>query len=869
MDGSLDCYAHQQSDDEDEDMIIDEVGHLLSLREYQALDIDRDPLTLEAWIHDLADGTDLGDGWREVSVPHFQPRGLPGRYIPRARASLAKLTKEARAVSVGGRLVESDLPLSHWKSLARLLHENNAAHDYPMILTYCENYKAWRALWQKHALTALGYGGIPDGDTWNPVTWTLYVQLRSAAARLLELPQYQYLQGHFAERPHPLMTRLYYALCADETHRVLAAKADFELGGFAVRGLIYDSILSEGTSDVLLQKHGLVVKEMPCWKDNLFMVLRHRGERTEDIVNKVPGKKMCIPSACANVGSQKVRKAVESMTRNGPHTYISVQHVLLAKRTMQYLKTCSAADIAAAPPGSAFLMHTNGHCVGLSTAAGEHIFLSDSSYQTKQKYTRQGFKSIVEEFTRDHPSTKVVYFQLVPGRHTPEAVNPDFMLTAAGKSTRRPPPCEAMAMPAPEQVLQTSISKCITCKKNLSSRASAQEIQTAAIWTGSEWETAQHGSKRCKCGLRYRLSFYWDKGQKRCTLASTEGDAIYLVSNNFGFKMSYLRCHYNRVYRNAISAQGEAATMILSAPEFEGLSEQYLRKYLTRAFIGFLMLLEGRRGFNIDCPLPDNDPEYGKVNKGFFTIFNAALHDEEINEGRKTLDVVTDGSMVLGRHMVSDEKPFRKRLAKRPSSRHLRQTCQTVSKHGNIESAQTQLGGLFATVSMREGRNEIVHLGEMLNSECFDYKEQALLETLATCNVRIYCHDCACALEPKFHDKVGRCLVDSWHVKKHKCDKAKFDPKHPKHRKFMKCLNSQAAEQLWSRMNKFHFATHMGRANYRAFMRHYCIWRNKYIRAQGDGVHRRDVSGLPNKRCKKKVIQSKSRCGKSVVRKRK
>ena len=112
-------------------------------------------------------------------------------------------------------------------------------------------------------------------------------------------------------------------------------------------------------------------------------------------------------------------------------------------------------------------------------------------------------------------------------------------------------------------------------------------------------------------------------------------------------------------------------------------------------------------------------------------------------------------------------------------------------------------------------------------------------------------------------------MVDSWHVKKHKCDKAKFDPKHPTHRKFMKRLNSQAAEQLWSRMNKFHFATHMGRANYRAFMRHYCIWRNKYIRAQGDGVHRRDVSGLPNKRCKKKVILSKSRCGKSVVRKRK
>ena len=30
MDGALDCYVHQQSDDENEDMIVDEVGHLPS-----------------------------------------------------------------------------------------------------------------------------------------------------------------------------------------------------------------------------------------------------------------------------------------------------------------------------------------------------------------------------------------------------------------------------------------------------------------------------------------------------------------------------------------------------------------------------------------------------------------------------------------------------------------------------------------------------------------------------------------------------------------------------------------------------------------------------------------------------------------------
>lgn len=77
----------------------------------------------------------------------------------------------------------------------------------------------------------------------------------------------------------------------------------------------------------------------------------------------------------------------------------------------------------------------------------------------------------------------------------------------------------------------------------------------------------------------------------------------------------------------------------------------------------------------------------------------------------------------------------------------------------------------------------------------------------------------------------------------------------------MKDQNSQAAEQLWSRMNKLHFATHMKRSNYRAFFRHYCIWRNAYVRMQSKGKFKRDVSGLPAKRTKKfTVMKKKSRC---------
>ena len=49
-------------------------------------------------------------------------------------------------------------------------------------------------------------------------------------------------------------------------------------------------------------------------------------------------------------------------------------------------------------------------------------------------------------------------------------------------------------------------------------------------------------------------------------------------------------------------------------------------------------------------------------------------------------------------------------------------------------------------------------------------------------------------------NKVGRCLLDAFQAKKHKCCKAKFDPKHNNNQKFMKGKSSQAAEQLWPMM---------------------------------------------------------------------
>ena len=43
--------------------------------------------------------------------------------------------------------------------------------------------------------------------------------------------------------------------------------------------------------------------------------------------------------------------------------------------------------------------------------------------------------------------------------------------------------------------------------------------------------------------------------------------------------------------------------------------------------------------------------------------------------------------------------------------------------------------------------------------------------------------------------------------------------------------NSQAAEQLWSRLDKLSFATEMSRSRYRYFFKNYAQWRNSFVHA--------------------------------------
>ena len=201
----VDCISFDDfiSDDEDVDgdpnVVIPEIGHVPSLRNYYK-DIDRRQEKLKQFIDDLVDGSPLGDGWFSVDVSHSEKHGIPSRHIPKARASLAKLTKEARTIAVDGQCREFDKPLSHVKILVRLLRENQLLNGFKLLVLYEKHFTSWRNLWGKAPLTVNGYGGIPQGDAWNPVTWTLYQEIRRAAVALLALPQYAYLSSLFSDR---------------------------------------------------------------------------------------------------------------------------------------------------------------------------------------------------------------------------------------------------------------------------------------------------------------------------------------------------------------------------------------------------------------------------------------------------------------------------------------------------------------------------------------------------------------------------------------------------------------------------------------------------------------------------------------------
>ena len=114
--------------------------------------------------------------------------------------------------------------------------------------------------------------------------------------------------------------------------------------------------------------------------------------------------------------------------------------------------------------------------------------------------------------------------------------------------------------------------------------------------------------------------------------------------------------------------------------------------------------------------------------------------------------------------------------------------------------------------------------------------------------VNIMCHDCGCACTEFEGSLCQRILLDAWRANCHKCSKKTFDPKHKANQAIMKGLNSESAEQLWSRTNLLApFCMHMRRSYFRLYLKRYCVWRNGFTRAG----YKSDIN--PSKSLKRKL----------------
>ena len=411
------------------------------------------------------------------------------------------------------------------------------------------------------------------------------------------------------------------------------------------------------------------------------------------------------------------------------------------------------------------------------------------------------------------------------------------------------------------------------CDSDLVEKHGKGYDHNAKVWTGAEWLDVEHGTKICtnaKCAARYKLNYVAALGEKPNHLKCWTDKSIVLVHPGLGFHFGYLRQLWNRTCRSAIGGRAEAAAILLTHPDFVPVyankgdatrqnaanAERVLGNDLNRALLVYLLLdVAGEVNFDVNDPVPANHPEYGVWNIGFHEIFSARKHDTSFKQSadsKTPFDVVADGNGRVHRrvafgekkHKIVAAKPGKKLVAiiKRPSGklesvdgRPLSASrCAAVNKaERTTRGARTRIGGLWVTMDMKKrGRqgalNQILHLGEMLNTERASYKEEALkqLKTVGT-KVRDYAGDCNC----KYHQWQGRyfsgrCLLDGFHWKRHKCNTPRVTRKN---------CNSQAAEQFWARLDRFVFITQMERAHYRFFLKMYCLWHNAYTRCGKHG----------------------------------
>ena len=150
-----------------------------------------------------------------------------------------------------------------------------------------------------------------------------------------------------------------------------------------------------------------------------------------------------------------------------------------------------------------------------------------------------------------------------------------------------------------------------------------------------------------------------------------------------------------------------------------------------------------------------------------------------------------------------------------------------------------------------EGKHEVAAPLEMLNAENKEVKLEAIRIANEFASAGASCHDTNCIVG-KEHMILGLCkksLLDGMRALRHTCSKALWRPFCNQDHLPAAC-NRQAAEQLWSRLDKLRFAANFSRRRYRQFSKHARVCRNKYV-ARGT------IKSDSNPRISRKALQKR------------
>ena len=439
--------------------------------------------------------------------------------------------------------------------------------------------------------------------------------------------------------------------------------------------MIYDSVLTEGSSEELLVKHGLITKPFPRWQDNLFMCLRKDSVRTESQLYKIPGKKMCIPSACYNIGGSKVQKAVKALQRNGPYSFKSIQQWFVLRKTGQYLKPSDILKIEASAPGTGFCLYAQGHTAGLRKEDENTLSLADPSYPNVVRMPVQVFKACITDFQNRHASVPVVVFELVTEHFSPGPMAPCFNLTAAGKVAKRPararPPVHSQAQP---KKFCTPVTQC-KCGAQLEPRSDGCGVQDALLVSFRGVEKIQHEAKRCSsrsCRMTFHYNFCWVGGRKMNTVVLSDVDVLFATSV-LAFEKTYLAYNESCQFRGVLSARAiEWASFkeLFLGPEREGLRTRLDREYNTAKML-YLYMKEFEAmdmGLNAGPHLTKEIDVGADISEGMLQRYDDWLHTHQFppNRKNKVKEFVMDGNMkVLMRLCGSAPAPKRACPAKK------------------------------------------------------------------------------------------------------------------------------------------------------------------------------------------------------------